>query len=232
VVLAIRNGKKLNFEVRDSIDFAVLWQIFVREDYDISRLARSKDLFARYEETLQAQKTPLIIDCGANIGLSAAYFAEVFPGAKLVAIEPEEGNFRLARRNCVAANIDFVHAAIASEDTAGILIDPGLGGWGYRVAEQKAGDLRMMSINGILADPIYSASEPFIVKIDIEGFEAELFSKNTEWVDQFPLLIIELHDWMLPRERTSANFLSVMARLDRDFVHIGENIFSISNRLV
>jgi hypothetical protein len=30
---------------------------------------------------------------------------------------------------------------------------------------------------------------------------------------------------------TSHSFLSVVARLDRDFVHIGENVFSISNRL-
>jgi hypothetical protein len=68
------------------------------------------------------------------------------------------------------------------------------------------------------------------VKIDIEGFEEELFSKNTEWVDKFPLLVIELHDWMLPRDRTSAHFLTLIATLDRDFVYIGENVFSISNR--
>ena len=73
---------------------------------------------------------------------------------------------------------------------------------------------------------------PFIIKIDIEGFEEDLFSKNLEWVDLFPLLIIELHDWMLPKSSNSKNFLQAISKLNRDFVYIGENIFSISNTLL
>jgi len=34
---------------------------------------------------------------------------------------------------------------------------------------------------------------------------------------------------MLPRQGTSRNFLKCIANLDRDFLHIGENIFSIRN---
>jgi hypothetical protein len=70
------------------------------------------------------------------------------------------------------------------------------------------------------------------VKIDIEGAEAELFSANTEWVDQTPLIIIELHDWLLSRQGISRNFLRCVSSLDRDFVHIGENIFSVKNDLM
>jgi len=60
--------------------------------------------------------------------------------------------------------------------------------------------------------------------------ENELFSCNTGWVDSFPLLVIELHDRMLPGTANSRNFLRTAASLDRDFVHFGENVFSISNR--
>ena len=70
---------------------------------------------------------------------------------------------------------------------------------------------------------------PFIVKIDIEGFEKDLFSANTEWVERFKLLIIETHDWMFPTQANSNNFLKVISKHNRDFVHKGENIFSISN---
>ena len=49
----------------------------------------------------------------------------------------------------------------------------------------------------------------FVVDGDIEGFEKDLFSQNTEWVQLFPLLIIELHDWMLPREANSEIFLEL-----------------------
>ena len=69
------------------------------------------------------------------------------------------------------------------------------------------------------------------VKIDIEGFENELFSKNTEWIDNFPIIIIELHDWMLPKTCKSSNFLSSISKKNRDFLYSGENIFSIKNEL-
>ncbi len=70
---------------------------------------------------------------------------------------------------------------------------------------------------------------PFIVKIDIEGGEAALCSDSTEWVGQ--ILIVELHDWLLPRRGISQPFLKSIAPLDRDLIHIGEDIYSISNVL-
>ena len=39
------------------------------------------------------------------------------------------------------------------------------------------------------------------------------------------MLIIELHDWLLPQKRTSAPFLSLVARMHLDFVVRGENVF-------
>ena len=87
--------------------------------------------------------------------------------------------------------------------------------------------IEIITIHEILS--IQADSSPFIVKIDIEGFEDDLFSMNTEWVSMFPLFIIETHDWMLPRQGNSRNFLSVIASQNRDFIHRGENIFSISN---
>jgi hypothetical protein len=52
----------------------------------------------------------------------------------------------------------------------------------------------------------------------------------TSWIDRFPLLVIELHDWLLPGQSTSRNFLREIALRDRDFVYRGENIFSIANQ--
>ncbi len=44
------------------------------------------------------------------------------------------------------------------------------------------------------------------IKIDIAGFEEDLFSKCTEWIDAFPVLMVELHDGMLPGEALLAQF--------------------------
>jgi hypothetical protein len=84
-------------------------------------------------------------------------------------------------------------------------------------------------MDGLLESGVARNGAPFIAKIDIEGAEADLFAANTGWVQSFDLVIIELHDWMLPGQGTSRNFLKCIANLDRDFLHIGENIFSIRN---
>lgn len=111
----------------------------------------------------------------------------------------------------------------------GNLTDPGAGEWGYRLSDEQDGiKIKTYSISDILAG-ISCDFEPFIVKIDIEGGEEGLFQENYSWFNEFYLAIIELHDWMLPKEKTSIPFLKVVSQLDRDFLYRRENIFSVKN---
>ena len=41
----------------------------------------------------------LYIDAGANIGLTSIYFANKFPNAKIVALEPEIDNYIILQKN-------------------------------------------------------------------------------------------------------------------------------------
>jgi hypothetical protein len=54
--------------------------------------------------------------------------------------------------------------------------------------------LNIISVNQILKEYKKENEITFIIKIDKEGFENELFSKNIEWIDIFSIIIIELHD--------------------------------------
>jgi FkbM family methyltransferase len=232
-VLFDRKDKKLiNIDIRDKIDFYTIGQIYLDEDYGLDKLRRRDDLMAYYGLIEQSGKTPLIIDCGGNTGLATRYFSENYPKAKIVCIEPDPSNLMQARKNNSSPNIVFMESAIGSEKSRGTIVDPGLGNNGYRISCAQDGATEIVSINGLLEQ--FSAKEytPFIVKIDIEGFESELFSKNLEWIEKFPLLVIELHDWMLPRSSNANNFIKAIAPLNRDFVYHGENVFSISNTLV
>ncbi|MDR0310648.1 MAG: hypothetical protein LBJ21_03570, partial [Acidobacteriota bacterium] len=49
-------------------DKGVLQQIFFQKDYDLTRLARFGDICTEYQRIAVSERTPLIIDCGANIG--------------------------------------------------------------------------------------------------------------------------------------------------------------------
>ena len=188
---------------------------------------------AVYKDILKSQKKPLIVDLGANSGLASLYFSRIFPNCKIYAIEPDKNNFEFAKsRLSGIQNVEIINAGISCEDGKGFISNPSAMNWAFRTEMFAEGTLHMISMNTLL-DTIRADDEvPFIVKIDIEGFESNLFSKSTEWVDSFPLLIIELHDWMLPGEANSKNFLKCISSLHRDFVFRSENVFSIKNNLL
>ena len=56
-------------------DDAVLEQIFHTEEFNISTAPQFAWIRAAYNKMLATGETPLVVDCGANIGLSALYFA-------------------------------------------------------------------------------------------------------------------------------------------------------------
>lgn len=230
-IFCCKSKTVLSLYARDEIDIKVLEQIFAQEDYALRKLVRFPEICKKYEK-ICANSTPLILDCGANIGAASVYFATQFPKAKIVSIEPEPNNLSTCQKNtCHFSNIRTLHAAVGSTCQQGEILDPGEGNWGFRVTNSSNGGINIVSINALLESDLCQNSTPFIIKIDIEGFESDLFKENTEWMDQFPLIIIELHDWMLPKTANSKYFLQAISRLDRDFVFFGENVFSISNRI-
>ena len=67
---------------------------------NISFLHSLEEIFEEEVYRFQTEnKTPLIIDCGANIGLSVLYFRRLFPNAKIIAFEPDEGIFKILQKN-------------------------------------------------------------------------------------------------------------------------------------
>ena len=71
--------------------------------------------------------------------------------------------------------------------------------WAFKVeeieGETKEG-IKSMTLNSILENSGFQEID--ILKIDIEGSEKELFSKNTEWLDKVKIIVLELHDRLIP----------------------------------
>jgi FkbM family methyltransferase len=199
--------------------------MFERQEYSLKRLRRGPELHA-LESTLSR---PLIIDGGSNIGASIAFFAFTFPRAHIVGIEPDADNFELLRRNTEGMNVELHQAALGSRDGKVRLEDPGEGEWGYRTNPADDGAIPQLSISRLVTEKVAQGYQPFFAKIDIEGAEGDLFQPPVDWVDLFPVMAVELHDWLLPRQGTSRSFLRCVADRDRDFLFLGENAFSIRN---
>ena len=80
-------------------DVETLIQVFALAEYDVFGTRQYAWLSNRYEEIVSGGGRPLIIDCGANIGLSAIWFLSRYPKAEIVAVEPDDGNLAIMRRN-------------------------------------------------------------------------------------------------------------------------------------
>ncbi|EBQ4753907.1 hypothetical protein LE36_10165 [Salmonella enterica subsp. diarizonae] len=95
-------GRQRVFYWRDiRSDRAVIQQNFIDREYATDMFTRDADITARYRSILDAGLTPVIVDCGANIGTSVLHFLEAYPRAHVVAIEPDTGEpfaYRLTDR--------------------------------------------------------------------------------------------------------------------------------------
>lgn len=230
LVIDVQRKTLIRYEIQSWFDWKTGYQIFGSDSYNLESAGLEKRLKDIYNKNLE-RSTPVILDFGGNIGLSSLYFSIEYPEAKIYCLEIEELNFILARRNLAhRPNVTLIHAGIASAPGQGYLVDPQLGNDGYRLSSDSYGSLaavNLLDVASLVKD--HQLPQIFMVKIDIEGSEAELFSANTSWVDNTSLIIIEPHDWLMPGEETFRNFLSTISTKRRDFLIRGENIFSLSN---
>ena len=68
-----------------------------------SDISTYEQVFGNDEYDFSLNNPPrVIVDGGANIGLASIYFANRYPDAKIIAIEPEASNFSLLQRNVAA----------------------------------------------------------------------------------------------------------------------------------
>ena len=68
----------------------------------------------------------------------------------------------------------------------------------------------------------------FLGKVDIEGFEKDLFEANTEWVDDTAAIFIEPHDWLFLDEGNSLNLQRAVIGREFQIIIRGENLVFVS----
>ena len=140
-------------------------------------------------------------DLGANIGLTAAHMAVLFPSARILAVELDGANADLCRENLSgwSARCEVMQAAVWPTD----------GEVEYELAARdeqsfRAQDARAprdpararapsIALNTLLAreDPDAAID---VVKMDIEGAEEQVLSEHTEWAERVRTIIVEVHE--------------------------------------
>jgi FkbM family methyltransferase len=186
VKLKIKNAEYPIFMRVGSSDREVLGQVFIEEEYESVAVGRPRT----------------ILDLGANVGYSSAYFLSKYPTASLVAVEPDPSNYAICCRNLepFGGRAKVVHGA-AWPERSKLVLDRGTfrdgREWATQVKPAAESVTSSDSIDGYDVPTLIGiggATEVDLLKVDIERSELELFSRNTEsWLPLIRNLCVELH---------------------------------------
>jgi FkbM family methyltransferase len=211
-------------------DLPIFWQILVMQENDFQSLPQAARMADVYKQILAEGKRPLVVDCGAHIGLSSVWFASHFPEAVIYCVEPDQTNFNLLQQNTKSyANVIPLRGGVWDRSCHLEISNPLSGSASFRLREvleptpsEESNLLRAYTIEEIVHKE--EANRLFLVKIDIEGAEAQVFQGSTKWLEDTTMVIIELHDWLLPGQGTSRNLFKRLGENNFDVVIRGENL--------
>jgi FkbM family methyltransferase len=214
-------------------DYSIFWQCVIRKQYDLSHFPQTKELIRRAEAMVAAGRVPVIIDGGGNVGLSLRTFARDFPFAHVVSVEPDDENMRVLADNAkeVATAKTLVKGGVASRTGYCRVVAQERGSAGLMTEicdESDPGALRTFTIPDLVAE--VPGGAPWIVKLDIEGAQDEVFSQNCDWVGDVDLIILELDDWAFPWSGSSVNFFRALSAHRFDYLLSDELILCFRHR--
>ncbi len=165
------------------------------ETFDEVFLTRQYELpFANFEPAH-------ILDLGANVGYASVYFAARWPQAQILAVEPAARNIGLLERNTRpwAPRITCLQAAVWSHPACVQVANPGDAHNAYRMSESM--DSGMQTIPGHTVAQLIErmgCERLDLLKMDVEGAEAEIFQNGSAWLDRVNVMMVELHDRIVP----------------------------------
>jgi FkbM family methyltransferase len=164
----------------------------------------------------------VIVDAGANIGLASVFFANKYPRAKLISVEPVGENLSLLRKNMAGyENSSIVGAAIWSHDGSVGVTNESNDAWGFQTIEGSLEpNIPAMTMSTLME--LCGIDYIDLLKIDVEGAEKEIFDNASEWIGRVGAIAIELHDQL--QNGCSRNFYMATADFKHEW-HRGETTF-------
>jgi len=174
------NGVSVAFNP-SCVNFGSLIEIFIEGEYDVS-------------EVLSGLKGREVIDVGASVGDSALYF--LLNGArKVIAVEPLPKVARCAEENVrlsgATDKVRVLNAALSSGPTS-VPCDYDVFSSGAFSTLKGSGPCRVPGVT--LDDLLDMIDDPYLLKIDCEGCEAQvILGPERERLRAFEHIIVETH---------------------------------------
>lgn len=168
-----------------------------------------KEIFEQqiYRFKTQNQK-PLIIDAGANIGLSILYFKQVYPNSHIVAFEPDIKVFNILKKNVdiyALSDVTLVNKAVWSSETILEFMVEGAdaGRVTHIELEKETYQVSTTRLREYLSKPVD------FLKLDIEGAETEVIKDCQDLLFNVNNLFVEYHSFV-DEEQTLYIILNIL----------------------
>lgn len=160
------------------------------------------------------RESPIILDCGAYIGLGILYWKRIYPAAHIVAFEPDPVVFRTLVKNCTQwelSGVELVNKAVWNAD----------GDLPFWVEGADAGHLlpssKVDAENSIAVPAVrlkhYLQLPVDLLKLDIEGAEVEVILDCADSLDRVDRLFVEYHSFVGQEQRIDS-ILSALRSAD------------------
>ena len=150
-------------------------------------------LIRRQNDFIPENDHPLILDCGANIGITVLNYKRQFPNARVIAFEPDPETVPLLRRNFERneiGNVEVVDAAVWVENGTAQWHSEGIDGshLSPETGETaKTSTVRTIDLCDYLNEPVD------LIKMDIEGAEYEVIHHVGRKLKNVKAMSIECH---------------------------------------
>ena len=144
-----------------------------------------------YRLPFPSQQPDVLVDLGANIGLTSVFYDRTLHPRSIIAVEPDPSNAKLVRENLAGLPAVVFQAAVGPHDGTARFSTNRESNLGSLSSNSSGIEVPVMSMDSVLKSVPEGAN--ILVKLDIEGGEEELLQANTEWLSRVDGLIVEFH---------------------------------------
>ncbi len=142
---------------------------------------------------------PIIIDCGANVGLSCLYFKRLYPMAKIIAFEADHKIARHLENNLAkngAADVRVQQKACWTHNQGVDFLSDGADGGRIKTSKAASDAVKTRTPSIRLRDVLSQIPRIHMLKMDIEGAETSVLPDCRDVLDRVEHLFFEYHSWL------------------------------------
>jgi len=146
------------------------------------------------------KKSPVIIDGGANIGLSTIYWKQLFPLAKIVSFEPSQEIFEVLKFNIESFkfnDVKLINSGLWNRNTKVNFAPDGADGGRIENTKNSNCQIDVISLKPFLENEID------FLKLDIEGAELEVLLDCAHLLPNVKKLFVEYHSFTNQEQKLS-----------------------------